>query len=73
MTSNWNQISSKWTRLSKDIKKQWDKLTDADIVQVNGRREVLAEKIQEKYHIDLDEANKQIGMWVSKQNRKRYL
>jgi uncharacterized protein YjbJ (UPF0337 family) len=73
MTQSWDQISSRWTRLSKDIKKQWTELTDADIVQVNGRREVLAEKIQEKYHLDLETANNQIDVWVTRQNRKRFL
>lgn len=65
MTQSWDQISSRWKRLSRDIKKQWGELTDAEVVQVNGRREILAEKIQEKYGIAQEEAQQQIDEWAA--------
>jgi uncharacterized protein YjbJ (UPF0337 family) len=41
-------------------------LTDDELMQANGRREVLAGKIQEKYGIAKEAANKQIDDWASK-------
>jgi len=66
MAKNWNEIAGRWTRFSRDVKKQWGELTDDDVMQVNGRRENLAGKIQEKYGIALEEANQQIDAWASK-------
>ena len=66
MAKSWDQISSRWTRFSRDVKKKWDKLTDDEVMLVNGRRETLTRKIQEKYGITLEEANKQIDAWLAK-------
>lgn len=66
MAKKWDEISSRWTRFSRDAKKKWSELTDDEIMQVNGRRENLVGKIQERYGISEEEANKQIDAWVGK-------
>lgn len=40
--------------------------TDDEIMEINGNRDILAGKIQEKYGIAKDEANKQIDQWAEK-------
>ena len=45
---------------------EWGKLTDDELMQVNGNREILEGKIQEKYGITKQEANKQIDEWANK-------
>ncbi len=64
-TRTWEQVAGKWKQISGKVKKQWSNLTDDDLTQVNGRREVLAGKIQEKYGIARDEADRQIDEWAS--------
>jgi uncharacterized protein YjbJ (UPF0337 family) len=66
MAKSWDQISSRWTRFSRDVKKKWGKLTDDEVMEVNGRRDNLAEKIQEKYDVTLETANKQIDAWAAR-------
>jgi uncharacterized protein YjbJ (UPF0337 family) len=66
MAKSWDQISSRWTRFSRDVKKNWSELTDDEVMEVNGRRDNLAEKIQEKYDVTLEAANKQIDAWAAK-------
>jgi uncharacterized protein YjbJ (UPF0337 family) len=66
MAKSWDQISSRWTRFSRDVKKNWSELTDNEVMEVNGRRDNLAEKIQEKYDVTLEAANKQIDAWAAK-------
>lgn len=51
------------------VKEQWGKLTDDDFDVIEGRREQLAGKIQERYGLTKDEAEKQIDEWQSKVNR----
>ena len=66
MAKNWNEIASRWTRFSRDVKKKWSELTDDEVLQVNGRREILAGNIKEKYGIAVEEANSQIDAWAAK-------
>jgi uncharacterized protein YjbJ (UPF0337 family) len=41
-------------------------LTDDEIMLVNGRRQTLTGKIQEKYGITVEEANMRIDEWAAK-------
>jgi len=66
MAKNWNEIAGRWTRFSREVRKKWGELTEDEVMQVNGRREILAGKIQEKYGIAVEEANKQIDAWAAK-------
>lgn len=54
MKGNWNQLKGK-------IKQQWGKLTDDELDQAEGKREVLVGKIQERYNISEEEAEKQVN------------
>jgi uncharacterized protein YjbJ (UPF0337 family) len=62
----WDQIAGTWKQVSGEAKKTWGKLTDDELMQVNGNREILAGKIQEKYAITKQEANRQIDEWANK-------
>lgn len=44
---------------------QWGKLTDDDLDYIEGRRTELAGKIQERYGVSKDEADKQIDSWYT--------
>lgn len=63
---NWDKIEGNWKQLSGRAKQQWGKLTDDDLQVVAGRRDELAGKIQERYGVAKDDAEKQIKAW---QNR----
>ena len=63
-TNQWEQIAGKWKQFSGEVKKHWGKLTDDELLQINGNREVLAGKIQEKYGLAKEQANKQIDEWA---------
>ena len=65
-TKNWEQVAGKWKQFSGQAKKRWANLSDDELMQVNGRRDVLVGKIQAKYSVAEEEANKQIDEWVSK-------
>jgi len=62
--AQWEQIAGKWKQFSGDIKKKWGKLTDDELLQINGSRDILAGKIQEKYGIAKEQANAQIDEWA---------
>jgi uncharacterized protein YjbJ (UPF0337 family) len=62
---NWEQTKGKWNQMKGAVKKQWGKLTDDDLTVIAGRRDQLVGKIQERYGIAKEEADKQVKTWES--------
>ncbi|HST09634.1 MAG TPA: CsbD family protein [Terriglobales bacterium] len=60
---NWDQVKGEWTQMKGSVRKQWGKLTDDDLDVIAGERERLVGKIQERYGIAKEEAEKQIANW----------
>ena len=60
---NWDQIKGNWKQFSGQAKQQWGKLTDDDITRMHGEREELVGRIQERYGIARDEADRQVKQW----------
>ncbi len=65
-TGNWDKVSGQWKQFAGDLKTKWGKLTDDELLEIDGKREVLAGKLQEKYGIAKDQANRQIDEWADK-------
>ena len=63
---NWERIQGNWKQVAGQAKEQWGKLTEDDIDVVAGRRDRLAGRIQERYGVTLDEAEKQVAQWQRK-------
>jgi uncharacterized protein YjbJ (UPF0337 family) len=60
---NWDRIEGNWKQLKGKAKVQWGKLTDDDFDVIAGRRDQLAGKIQERYGLAKDEAERQVSDW----------
>ena len=58
---NSEQLKGNWTQLKGHIQKQWGKLTDDHLDQIQGDREILIGKIQEQYGITKEEAELQVN------------
>ena len=48
---NWDQVEGKWKQYKGQIKEKWGKLTDDDLDVIEGRRNILVGKIQERYGV----------------------
>lgn len=57
---NWDQLEGKWKQYSGKVKEKWGNLTDDDLTAIHGRRDQLIGKIQERYGIVRQEAEKQV-------------
>ena len=60
---NQNRIDGSWEQVKGNVQKMWGKLTNDDLSVIEGNRKALAGKIQERYGIAQDEAEKQIHDW----------
>jgi uncharacterized protein YjbJ (UPF0337 family) len=65
-TALWDQIEGSWKQLRGEARKAWGKLTDDELEEIRGRRDVLAGKLQQHYGIAKEEANRQIDEWADK-------
>ena len=62
---NWDTAAGNWKMLKGRVKEKWGKLTDDDLTRVEGKRDQLVGRIQERYGIAKDEADRQIREWES--------
>jgi uncharacterized protein YjbJ (UPF0337 family) len=60
---NWDRIQGNWKHVARKAKEQWGKLTDDDCNVIAGHRDQLARKIQERYGLAADEAERQLVEW----------
>jgi uncharacterized protein YjbJ (UPF0337 family) len=63
---NNDRINGSWEQVKGHVQKTWGKLTNDDLSVIEGDRKLLAGKIQERYGIAKDEADKQIHEWNAK-------
>ena len=61
---NWDQVEGKWKQLRGSLKERWGKLTDDDLTVINGNRDKFVGKVQERYGIAKEEAQKRADEWV---------
>jgi uncharacterized protein YjbJ (UPF0337 family) len=61
---NWDQMEGKWKQVKGSIKEKFGKLTDDDLQMINGNRDKLVGKIQERYGIAREEAQKRAEEWA---------
>ena len=54
-----------WKQLKGNVKQKWGELTDDDFDVINGKRDQLVGRIQERYGVTRDEAEKQVRDWES--------
>jgi uncharacterized protein YjbJ (UPF0337 family) len=60
---NSDQVQGKWKQIKGSVKERWGKLTDDDINVIDGKHDQLVGKIQEKYGIAREAAQKQVDEW----------
>jgi uncharacterized protein YjbJ (UPF0337 family) len=61
---DWNQISGQWKQVKGRAKVKWGKLTDDEIDVVEGKRDQLVGKVQQRYGIAKDQAEREVDDWM---------
>jgi len=57
---NQDTVKGQWKQLAGKLKEKWGKLTDDDLKRAEGNTEYLTGRVQERYGIAKDEAEKQV-------------
>jgi uncharacterized protein YjbJ (UPF0337 family) len=62
---NKDTIEGNWKQLKGSVKARWGKLTDDDLTVAAGNTEILRGRIQERYGIAKEEAQKQLDAFLN--------
>ena len=68
---DWNQVERMWTQTKDKVREKWAKLTDDDLEVINGQRNRLEVKIQQRYGFAPDHVRKEVDDWARWQVRVR--
>lgn len=63
---NWDSIEGNWKQFTGQVKAKWGKLTDDDLTVIEGKRDQLLGKIQERYGCAKDRAEKEVEEFSAK-------
>ena len=62
---NKDEASGNWKQFKGKMKEKWGKLTDDDMTVIEGKRDQLIGKIQERYGYAKDQAESEVKDWES--------
>lgn len=60
---NWDEIKGKWKQIGGQAKQRWGALTDDDLRKIDGHREELIGRVQERYGKSRAEAEREVDDW----------
>jgi uncharacterized protein YjbJ (UPF0337 family) len=62
---NADTFKGQWTQLKGRVRRQWGKLTDDDVDQIQGNAEILIGKLQERYGRSKDQAQSDFDRFLA--------
>jgi uncharacterized protein YjbJ (UPF0337 family) len=67
---NTDTVKGKWKELKGSVKERWGRLTDNDLDVIDGEHDQLIGKIQQRYGIAREAAQKQVDEWKAELSRE---
>jgi uncharacterized protein YjbJ (UPF0337 family) len=58
---HWDEVSGNWKQMRGAIKNLWGELTDDDLTAIDGDREKLLGRLQERYGMTEEDAERQVA------------
>ena len=66
---NADQFKGKWIQFKGEVKQKWGKLTDDDLMQVEGNYDKFIGRVQERYGDKKDEVVQWANDWHARQGQ----
>ena len=64
---NWDQVHGNWKQMGAVLQKKWGKLTGDDLAVANGDRNLLLGRLEERYGLEREEAERELNEFVGAQ------
>ncbi|HEV8244172.1 MAG TPA: CsbD family protein [Polyangiaceae bacterium] len=61
---NWEKIEGRWKEMKGLIRSKWGKLTDDDLEFISGKKDVLVGRLQQRYGLKKDDAERDVDSWL---------
>ena len=61
---NWDIAKGNWKQMKGQLQQKWGKLTDDDLTPIEGKRDELVGRLQERYGFARDEAEREADTFV---------
>lgn len=65
---NKHTLKGEWNQLKGSVKQKWGELTDDDLDQIEGNRDKLVGRVQERYGHSKDAAERDVDDWRREHN-----
>lgn len=66
---NTDQFKGQWVQFKGEVKKQWGKFTDDDLMQIEGDYDKFVGRVQERYGDKKDEVVRWANDWYGRQGQ----
>ena len=63
---NWDQIKGEWREAKGKLRSKWGKLTDDDLEQIAGKKDILIGRLQQRYGWKKDQAEDSVDDYLKK-------
>jgi uncharacterized protein YjbJ (UPF0337 family) len=60
----WDEISGNWRVLKPRMHRHWYRLTNDDVASINGEREILIRRLEERYGFSREHAEREVDAWT---------
>jgi uncharacterized protein YjbJ (UPF0337 family) len=70
---DWNQVQSRWPQMRSQLRHRWGRLTEDDLDVIAGHRDVFIGRVQERYSIEREEAQRRIEEWMRTLSEEKVL
>lgn len=61
---DWDRVEGNWKQFTGKVKEKWGDLTDDDLTSINGKRDQLEGKLQERYGYAKDKARQEVDEFM---------
>lgn len=66
---NSDQLEGQWKQLKGSVREKFGKLTDDDIQVIGGKKDQFLGKLQERYGLSREQAQKDLDNWLQTQQK----
>jgi uncharacterized protein YjbJ (UPF0337 family) len=64
---NWDQVEGQWKQMKGKVREKFGKLTDDDLQVIGGKKDQFLGKLQERYGVSREQAQKDLDNWLQNQ------
>ncbi|MES1965748.1 CsbD family protein [Psychrobacter sp. AH5] len=65
---NEHTLKGEWNQMKGSVKQKWGELTDDDLSQIEGNRDKLVGRVQERYGHSKEDAERAVDDWRRENN-----